>query len=291
MFNRLARAALRIGAPLALAWMAHGAAHAGLVTGSWDPPFGSFLPNLSYQARAELDVNNACSNQADGVYSTASGACFGASVRAVWLRLFHTGLADPNDFFTVVGGPPPTPVLSTYFALCETIVLPDSRCGSGNGSYFAGISSIRILQGQVAGFATNSGPNLQTLVVSGGNYYSFPDAAEANLFSLSFSVNGPDFFCTNCRSTFTPGTPTPPSPGTGGNIAADKTNLRQFLVTYLSNDTSVPKFTDSQGNAIGVRLDGAGNVLLIPEPAAPALVLTALALAGFAGRRRASATA
>jgi hypothetical protein len=55
------------------------------------------------------------------------------------------------------------------------------------------------------------------------------------------------------------------------------------LVTYTSDDTRTPKFTDAQGKALGIRLDSAGNV--VPEPGALALALTAL-LAGLVSRRR-----
>ena len=56
-----------------------GSAQAGLVSGSWDPAFGSFLSHLSWSGQAEFWVPDTCSAQGDGVYS-ATGLCGGTTV-------------------------------------------------------------------------------------------------------------------------------------------------------------------------------------------------------------------
>lgn len=58
-----------------------GSAQAGLVSGSWDPAFGSFLSHLSWSGQAEFWVPDTCSAQADGIYS-ASGLCGGTTVNS-----------------------------------------------------------------------------------------------------------------------------------------------------------------------------------------------------------------
>ena len=58
-----------------------GSAQAGLVSGSWDPAFGSFLSHLSWSGLAEFWVPDTCSAQADGIYS-ASGLCGGTTVNS-----------------------------------------------------------------------------------------------------------------------------------------------------------------------------------------------------------------
>ena len=103
-----------------------GTAHAGLVTGNWDPQFGAYLPGLSWQVRAEVLVPDACSNQADGVYSTAIGACDNSNPAtfkflAVWLRLFDTAIANPNNFFGITAN-------SSFFSWCDPSKFADPNC-------------------------------------------------------------------------------------------------------------------------------------------------------------------
>jgi len=80
-------------------------------------------------------------------------------------------------------------------------------------------------------------------------------------------------------------------------VQSEVDGLRQFLVTYTSDDTSVAKFSDAAGNALGVRLDERGQVLgrstsingplqRVPEPGSLALVAAALAATALLRRRR-----
>ncbi len=274
----------RFTAAWLVALLAPGAAQAGLVTGIWDPSFGAFLPGLSWAVRSELLVPNGCSNQADGVYSTASGPCDTANitVQNVFLRLYDTGLGDPNDFFGFPGGFPP---VSAYWDMQHS------------PSIGYGITKVRVLGHQVVGFEAGRldlvpalvlTPAYAQTVVCGPSCVSFPATAEGNLFGLTFSVDGPVLDCHNCRAHFA-------DPYGTSSVYGSTDQLQQFLVTYDSNDTSAPRFTDGSGNALGARLNGAGSYLgqsnsvtgqLVTEPGVLMLVLTALAAAAGASRRR-----
>ena len=157
-----------------------GQAHAGLVTGAWDPAFGPFLPNLNWAVRAELLIPNGCSNQADGVYSTASGACAasGISVQNIWLRLYDTG-ADPNNFFGNNGLTPPN---SAVWSL---------------GPFAWTFNNVRVAGQQIVGFDATGAVVAQTVVSVSSVLYSFPGSAGGNLFSLAFMTNGPTLECLN----------------------------------------------------------------------------------------------
>ncbi len=263
---------------LTLALAAQGSAQAGLVTGNWDPAFGAFLPGLSWQARAEFNVPDACSTQTDGIYSTSSGLCqiVGNPFVNVWLRLFDTGFADPNDFFTVVGGPP---VRSTYWTL------------TGG---FSSISNVRIVAGQVVGFDAPTTTSAQTVVCTDppgcANLVSYPSSAGGNLFQLTFDTSGPNLACLNCRQSIN-------DPLGTSTVNASRAGLTQFLVTYT--DSGPAKFNDANGNPLGAVLDSEGGYLRqstspqsgsrqpnpAPEPGSLLLVLAALGAAGVARRR------
>ena len=118
-----------------------------------------------------------------------------------------------------------------------------------------------------------------------------------NTFDLRFGLSGAKLTCLHCVDTFF-NQPPPPTNFNLPNIDSSTDGLVQFLITYTSNDTSTPKFTDAQGNALGARLDGTGTYLgqstsidaqviaAVPEPGALTLVLTALAGVGVVGLRR-----
>lgn len=237
----------------ALAWLlfGHGAAQAGLVSGRWDPAFGAFLPGLNWGIQAEFLVNNDCSNLPDGVYSTASGDCAGAVTQHFYLRLYNN-LANPSDFFANNAN-------SRYLDLHALSV-------SANGGYV--VSEVRVLNSQVVGFTAGfTGLNSSPVFAQ----YLVPSEALSYAFGASLGVNRARVVCYQCGLNSV-------------DVEADFSGLTQYLVTYVSADTSHPKFTDANGNAIGTLLDQNGSV--VPEPASLALGLAALVAAALARRRR-----
>ena len=272
--------AWRLLAAAVLAVSLQSGAHAGLVSGHWDPQFGPALPNLSWQVRTDWLVPNTCANAADGIYSTATpgGPCedTGADLRvlAIFVRWFNTVGGDPNNFFEldINGG---------YTGWCESTYTTQPDCGNSNIFPFSSpaeplvATNVRVALGQVVGFDTNI-----TSFITGG----LPSAAGLHTFDLNFTTNGPVF---TCRNTTGQGIllDTPAGDHSCDDpVTADNTSLNQYLITYTSNDSSDAKFKDSTGNALGVRLNGQGQV--IPEPGTVMLVLLALGAAGVSRRQR-----
>jgi hypothetical protein len=271
---------LRIAATgLTLAVGVHGGAQAGLITGDWDPQFGSTLPGLNWTVHAELLVPNACSTQGDGTFTTSSGNCAGTVVQGVFLRMYNDGYTanDWGDLSTYSSDPP----YAATWAICDSSVSANpyymARC-NGNFSTPYSATDIRVASGNVVGLNSGAAPTtFITSVVTMMGTESWPSTANFNQFQLYFTATGPVLTCLACND--------------GDDTVADTTDLTQFLITYNSNDTSEPKFTDEQGNALGAVLDGEGTYLRqatgVPEPGALALVLAALTAVGWSRRRRA----
>lgn len=248
---------------LALQFAASAPAHAGLVTGNWDPAFGPFLPNLSWSAQLQLIIPDACSNQADGVYAT-TGSCAVTAVQQIRLYLYDTNSSP-----------------SSYFEL---------------GTYGWNFDQVRVQAGQIVGFDVPTAPVAELTRIydpSSNTYFSLPTSAFGNTFQLSFNLNGSSLTCLHCSNTFT----------TADNYAlpnqsASTQELKQFLVTYTDDAGTTPKFTNGGGNALGALLDGNGNYLgqgtsidaqpsgTAPEPGTLALALAALVGSAAATRLR-----
>lgn len=249
-----------------------GAARAGVVTGAWDPAFGTFLPGLSYQVRASFSVPDACSNQGDGIFATIGNPCAGATVTSARLRLFDTALGDPNNFFQISAN-------SFNFELNPVAPPP----GAGFG-----VLQVRVQNQQVVGLAAGLAINLPLLTPpSMGTFNGVVTNALNNSFGLHFGVNGPVVTCIQCSQTGSGATPGNP------NVVSGTAGLTQFLVTF-NNDGAPKAGTDGNGNPIGAVLDSNGRFLglgtaaggVIPEPGSLSLALAALLALGAFGLRR-----
>jgi hypothetical protein len=265
----IALSAIARRAALVAALVSPFTAHAGLVTGNWDPLFGPFLPGLSYQVRAQFFVPDACSTQGDGTFS-AVGLCAGATVVSARLRLFD-GAADPNNFLQVNAN-------SFSFDMTPGIAPP------ANGAF--GVSQVRVQGGQVLGVAAGQmiGGSVTPVSPVGAIFAGIVPSAKNNTFGLHFTAFGPVVTCFECSVT-----------GVGAtlgnsNVLAGTTGLTQVLTTF--NDNGAARLADASGRAIGVRLDDTGRVVgltgtPVPEPGSLPLVLGALASAAWLRRRSA----
>lgn len=276
--------ALRIAA-LSTACLLQAPAQAGLVSGSWDPVFGDALPGLSWAVHAELLIpDNVCTNQVGN--QTLTGPCADARLLGVFLRLYNTpeGAPDwnnPSAYFSSIPG-------AAAFAVCASSVSNNenftNRCNNNFSNTYFDLRGLRLEGGSVAGLEASVLTSFLSAINLGGGVQQLPTSALGNQFSLEFTLNGPQLTCTTCA---------------GGPVVSQNEGLRQFLVTYTSNDTSTPKFADASGNALGVRLDENGRVIgqatsidaplvgQVPEPGSLGLAGAALgALAATARLRR-----
>ncbi len=258
-------------AALVLAMASPIGAYAGLVTGNWDPLFGAFLPELSYQVRAVFSVPDACSGQVDGTYSASSGLCAGATVQSARLRLYQAG-ADVNNFMEQ------NAATSWSFDMVPPITPP------ADGAF--GVSQVRVQGGQVLGVAAGQmiGGSVTAVSPVSANFAGVVPSALNNSFGLHFTAFGPVVTCFGCSNT-----------GSGfnsdnSNRVAGTTGLTQFLVTFNDNGESTAG-VDSNGKPIGAVLDSRGNFVrlgttgVVPEPGSLGLALTALLALGALGRR------
>lgn len=278
--------ALRVAA-LSAVWAVGGLvqapAQAGLVSGNWDPEFGPALPGLSWAVHAELLVpDNACTDLA-GNQSTASGPCAGATVQGVFLRLYDNATVGAPDWSNPASYSSTVPDAAA-FAVCDSSVSGNaayiSRCGGNFGNYFS-LDALRLEGGSVAGLQATVATIFAGAVNFGAGPQPLPTSGQGHDFSLAFTLNGPQLTCTTCP---------------GGPVQSQLDGLRQFLITYTSDDNAAPKFSDGNGNALGVRLDQNGRVLglstsingalLVPEPGSLGLVAAALVAAALLRRRR-----
>lgn len=266
MHNALTAIATRAAFVVALASPI--GAHAGLVTGNWDPLFGAFLPGLSYQVRAEFFVPDACSTQGDGTFS-AVGLCAGATVVGAKLRLFD-GAADPNSFLQISAN-------SFNFNMVPGIAPP------ADGAF--GVSQVRVQGGQVIGVAAGQMISGVVTAVSpvGATFTGIVPSAKNNTFGLHFTAFGPVVTCFDCSNTGSGAIPA------NLDVLAGTAGMTQVLTTF--NDSGAARLVDASGRAIGVQLDEVGAVVgltgtPVPEPGSLPLVLGALASAAWLGRRR-----
>lgn len=90
MFSKRVRA-VSIGAAISVlgAFAGVGSAQAAVYSGSWDPAYGSFFPNLGWKASATFDIPTSCLSQPNGTYNDV-GNCAGFSVLSANVSFYNT---------------------------------------------------------------------------------------------------------------------------------------------------------------------------------------------------------
>jgi hypothetical protein len=180
-------------------------------------------------------------------------------------------IALGNGDHSIAGACTGTTVNQAFLTLFRTSNTLESGTENFAGSLLA--TGVRVLDGQVIGVATTLGATV---------LYPYVFAALDNNFALGFTLTGPSVVCVGCSIDG--------YDEVASNVTAPLEDLEQVLTTF--NDNGTAKLVDANGRAIGVRLDGRGQVIgltgtPVPEPGSLPLVLGALASAAWLRRRSA----
>lgn len=135
-----------------------GDAQAGLVSGSWDPAFGPFLPNLSWSGQAEFWVPDTCAALGDGIHLVSDVACLSTTVN--FANVTFTGDVSLPGAQTIDFKP---------LGITPT--------------------SVKVMNNQVFAVATTGG---------GLGQPSLAPAALGNAFVLQFTSDSPILLCIAC---------------------------------------------------------------------------------------------